>query len=259
MHYNNCQHETKTSGKTSGLCIDNRSRASGTGSDFIVTFPRFTNVTHIRVIGAEIPNTLFEIETGRNMIDVNIDSILYAITIPNGKYTGITLAAQISSSIDLVSASPGTVSLSFNEKNNIITFIVTTSTLNILAATGVNRSNGLWSTIGFDNVDIVGITSTQQTAQNTVQLRSGDPYVFIKFHTLGGMISSDGEDDIMAKVVSDDVSRFKEVYSVCKQYSNQSPLPTLKQLHISIVRRDGSTYNLYNNSFSLTVSITCQN
>jgi hypothetical protein len=248
----------KNSCMTSGLCLDNRSRTSGTGSDFTITFPRFTNITHIRLIGAEIPNTLFEIETGRNMIDINIDSVLHAITIPNGKYSGTTLAKQIGVSIDLVSASPGTVSLSFDEKDNVITFIVTTSTLDILASTGVNKSSGMWSAIGFDNVDIVGLTNTQQKAQKTVQLRSGDSYIFIKFHKLGGMISSDGEDDIMAKIVSDDVSRFKEVYSVCKQYSNQSPLPTLSQLHISIVRRDGSSYNLYDSPMSLTVSITCQ-
>jgi hypothetical protein len=208
------------------------------------------------VISAEIPNTLFEIETGRNMIDINIDSTLYAVTIPNGKYTGLALAAQINISIDLVSASPLSVSAVFDIQTNFMTFFVTTSTLDILASTGVNRSQSFWSAIGFDAVDILGITNTEQKAPNTVQLRSEDPYIFIKFHRLGGMISSDGEDDIMVKLVSDDVSRFKEVYSVCKQYSHQSPLPAFQHLHISIVRRDGSLYELRGSPMSITVAIT---
>lgn len=243
---------------TKMICVDTRARdPTQSDNDFDIVIPRITNVVSISLQSAEVSNRLYDINTDNNVLDfhVNVAASVAAI-VPAGVYNGTELASALQIAIDAVSLlPPGTIPVTFDSKTNRITFSVTGgNTLVLEAGTGSNLATSIYTAIGFDATDITGIT-TSQTGQNTVQLKEGEHYIYLNLATLGSMESTDYDTDIFAKLVTDDLNKFKHFISVPKTYSVTSPLPSLSTLHVQFKRRDGSLYNLRNDPASFTLQV----
>jgi hypothetical protein len=233
------------------VCIDSRSRTNGTDNNFKTTFQRFSNVVNIKMVSAEVPNTLYAINANNNQLDIIVDAQPYnGIVVPVGSYNGTTLASTIQTVVRaaMIGLHSNEVVVTFDISTNYLTFAVQNgSTLTLLAATGANIATGIWKAIGFSALDILTIVNGSQRAQATLQLREDDSYIFIRLRDYGSMSSSDGEGDIFAKLVSDDVNKFKQIYTIDKSYSYSSPLHNLNEFEVILVRRDRTLYNLLDN------------
>lgn len=237
------------------LCVDNRSRDSGQADNsFVLTTQRLLNVVAVRVESAEVPNRLFDVDATNNDFDIQVNAgPIRNLSVAAGSYNGTTLAAALQAAIEAVD--PGTMTVSFDAKTNYITFNrVGGNTFSLLVGTGANIATGIWETLGFsDATDRTTVTTA--TGDITVQLRADEHYVYLRLDGLGSVETSDSHSDIMAKLSTDDVSKFSRVYSVAKTYGEDSPLPSLSRLRISLVRRDGSLYRLRSSPFSFTLAI----
>ena len=238
------------------LCIDSRSRRTNDADNsYQVEFERISNVTKIELLSAEVSNRLYAIDATNNAIDFTYNAGLQAVTVAAGTYNGTELAAAMQAAM-VAASGAGTVTVTFNEVTNKMTFASFTQTTVLHAGTGANIATGIWEAIGFDATDITILAAAAFTGQNTVQLKEGEHYIFLCLDGYGSMESSDNISNIFAKLVTDDLNKFKEFYSIAKTYSASSPLPSLQSLNVSFRRRDGSLYKMRNepSSFSLLVS-----
>lgn len=245
------------------ICVDNRSRVSGSENRFKVDFPRLTNIVSIDVIGAEVPNTLFSVNATNNLLDIIINATPFdAIAVPIGMYNATTLAAALQSEIDTAVSPPfpsGTVLVTADTRTNNMTFTITGgNTLDLLAASGISASNSIWATIGFNATDITGI-AVNQIGQQTIQLKADENYIYLCIEGMGSIFSTDDEHDIFCKLVTDDLTKFKQVYSIAKTYSSRSPLPSMQSANIALKRRDGSLYQLRGSPMSFSLEIMYMN
>jgi hypothetical protein len=251
-------YKTQTRLYTQMLCVSNHSkRTADADNNFRVDFPRFTKVTKIELMSVEIPNRLYDIDATSNAIDFTITSTTYAATVPAGIYNGTELAVAMNVAMDALSVPgfvTGTVIVSFDKATNKFTFTVTGETLTIHAGTGATAATGIWAAIGFNATDVT--TTTIAIAQNTSQLREGENFVYLSLANLGSIESTDGETDVFAKVITDDLVRFNSYVCTPKTYSIASPLPSLSTIHTRVVRRDGTLYNLRDTPMSYTLQIT---
>jgi hypothetical protein len=239
---------------TVALSVDSRSRtATDSDNDFTVDFARLKNIVRIQLETVEVPNTLYAIDGAGNVLDFEIDSVVFATTITAGTYNGTELAALIQAGMR-AAATNGTIVCTFDEKTNFFTFSITTNTFDLLAATGTSIATGIWAAIGFDAVDF-NLISTSVQGQNTAQIKTGENYLLLSLKGYGSLMTTDMDDDVFAKLSMDDIATFRELISIPKTYSASSPLPYLSCFNVKLKRRDGTYYNLRNHPWSFTLSI----
>ena len=99
-------------------------------------------------------------------------------------------------------------------------------------------------------IDLVGAEIPYAVSGN------GDFYVYVGLETYGSMESSDGIEDIFAKVSLDSTNRYTKVSSIGKSYDEKSPLSVLCHLNIWLKLGDGSLYDFHDTNNALTVMIT---
>lgn len=153
------------------IIISSRDREFGTIDNFSV---RMNNIAHIEKLSIRkivIPLTWYPINQYNNRLDFN-DGVLRNITIPEGVYSAVTLAAEIQSQMN-ASPSALTFTVLFNNVTNKITINETSGPTNF--ALNLNIDNSIHEIIGFAKTDQTGAAT--YTGPQTVDINQNNHVV----------------------------------------------------------------------------------
>ena len=114
---------------------------------------------------ASAEDSTVTISASNNKLNFNIGAGELTATIDSGTYpigttsaTSGTLCAEIKDALFAADAT-GTYTVTYSRTTKLFTIARSAGTLNLLAATGANIANGIWSTIGFAATDRTGSLS----------------------------------------------------------------------------------------------------
>ena len=238
------------------ICIDSRSRMSHENRNkYTTTFRKIKNVVGIDLVSAEIPYAvLLQITPNNNTLpfSVTLEGVTTnnTLIIPSGLYSAESLAVVIRTQLTENSLM-GSFTIEYDQKLYKMQIWSMTGTLLI----GSNEGTSMWGAIGFTKPTNLTANSFAHGDEH-VQSGNGDFYVYVGLETYGSMESSEGVDDIFAKVSLDSSNRYTNVSSCGKSYDDNSPLSSLCHLNIWFKRSDGSLYDFHETNNSLTVMIT---
>lgn len=149
----------------------------------------FKNVIGFKLIKANIPSRVYNVDTHNNVLMFTFDSTEYTITLDSNSYTGTTLAAHIASKMNAESG-VSSVSVAFDTTTNLFTF--NHSSTNLILRFGDHvRENMINHILGFDNSNTsaaISITGTKPALFEThyVDLVIPEiPYIACKKNAFG--------------------------------------------------------------------------
>lgn len=147
------------------LHLDSADRSSGTSTDFTITLPRsFHRVAAVSLESATIPNVLYNVKDGENIVPVHISSVTYNAILQPGRYNIGTLTSGLQTAINNAVASTGVV---FAVSVNLATFRLTISATSAFSLY-FSEPNVMAPVLGFPSVDTAVATSA--TGSEAIQL-----------------------------------------------------------------------------------------
>ena len=241
------------------ICVDSNTRPAGADDDdFSIVFARISNVVKIEMVSAEIINTLFNVTTSNNVLNLLVGATPVILTVPaNVTYTPAQMVAVLEGQLDDLIFVPANARpvVSYDRTSNFITFTAGAGATTVLQ--GSTTPNGLWGALGFPETDQTILAGASVSGGLTVQLKGGETHIYARLHGYGTMDANIGQGDIFAKVAtSETTGRFDRVITQAKEYKVESPLPSLQTLRISLLRWDCSTYQTRETNFGMTLRIT---
>jgi hypothetical protein len=231
-------------------------------NQFTAYFPTLYNVRHVKLVSAEIPQTEYIISTANsnNTVAFTDTQGSHTATIPNGSYTGASLASALGTAMTLASGGAALYSVSFDEDTALLTITLS----GIAGEFTLLTSNGasFWYNGGFDNfVTGVNSTSSSQILTGTGIVRlSGENFIYLCIAGLGRMKSTDGVANIFAKLMfAGDAGSIIFNTFVSEDVIYPAPgLTKLGSLDISMFKRNSVLYNFQRVPWSITLEITHQ-
>lgn len=151
------------------LVIESKSRVSGTSNNFKINLDENVNGTY-EVVSVSILNSLYNVVANQNdkvYITHSVDGA-QTLTLTAGYYTGSTLATELKTQLDSISAVVYTVTYSSTTGK----FTITAGSGNINFTFATNTSNTARYILGFDEED--GTPATSLVSDNVANLRLTD-------------------------------------------------------------------------------------
>jgi hypothetical protein len=229
-------------------------------NSFKARFPTIHQIKRIRLVSTEVPQTEYVIsaENKNNMLDWSEETTpgTYSVTIPDGNYTGTTLAEKIAA-LMTASDSSQTYAGTFNQDTAQISITEGGGAQwTLLISSGDNAASGIYYEAGFDSTtDVVSSAAGVVTSDAIVRL-AGENFIYLCINGIGVLKTTDGVGSVFAKLLfaGDPGSIVFNTYVSQETYYAQA-LQKLGELDISFRKRDGSLYDFKKVPVSFTLEI----
>lgn len=173
--------------------INSKDRTSGTSTNFVISFGSAQNAGGLKLVSAQIPNTIYNITSDNNILDFDDGGGAITATVPVGSYTITNLLSTLKTLMDAASAPQNALVFTLTLSN--ITHFVTiaaTGNFSLLFATGANVANTIRQQIGFAGTDVAG----SATYTGTLVPRVSEPfYLQIRITELRDGVVDTGAND----------------------------------------------------------------
>lgn len=237
------------------LIIHSADRSSGTSSDFRVNIPVFKNAGQVALLSASIPNTLYNVFSGRNGISWTRGGVDYSTTITSGAY-GVTDLLAVVGAAMLAADGAGGYSVSYTPVTMKLSITSTDASFYLRLAV---QTNQMWSTLGFTGTANTAPALTQ-IADSVIRL-DHPSYLMIDISELP---SQDCVNTTWSRgnyiVPMSGISQYVEVYNrntsfdQLQQYSLGAGVASLR---VRLTRPDGTAADLNGAEWTFMIGIQC--
>lgn len=169
------------------ILIDSRNRTlpTDTSSNFKVKLDTPLTIKRVALSKCMIPNTIYNINSGNNIIGFN-DGSNKTATITPGMYTTSSIKGAIESALNTAS---GTLTFTYTY-NNVTGMVTLSATGSFALRFGSVSANSAASWLGFGPVDTVSAAS--HTGDNISDMGYSTPYILVNVFNTASVIGSAG-------------------------------------------------------------------
>lgn len=182
------------------LLVSSQSRlsTSTSSSNFSVQLPQpfyLEDYKYIRLAYCQLYNTMYNVNSTNNNVDIKISGVSYNATVPAGVYNANSLATALQTA--MTSAVSNSWSVVYN--SNQLTYTITgSSNFQLLFSSGAHASTSLWQVLGFASSNgLTGIDTTSGTSTTSTQVVQFNLplYIFINLSNIASsnVFTSDGD------------------------------------------------------------------
>jgi hypothetical protein len=234
----------------------------------------YTEVVSIQLVKASIPRSGYDITASNNTVTFTYASTEYSITLTSGIYSSLQLAAELQLRMNeelgfsdtAVATARFTVEADATLSALVITSPTSASTQIVFIAGATNNADNV---IGLGTSNVTSVTvGTPPTATKVVTMPNAynltpDRYMILHIRGLERCDCNNNATQGAFGIIPLDIET--DNYSLnCCNINNDSytyhfiePLPKLKTLEISFLKRDGSVYDFNGQDHFMVFEVTC--
>lgn len=234
------------------LSINSKDRnptMSNSSSDFTILFSTIlSNISSVELLSANIPNTIYKIQSYNNILTWTRSSTEYSITIPPGAYTIYSLLSNIQTQMNNTDAN-----------NYVLTYSTTTLMVTFIGDSAFSltfsNKNTCWKELGFSNSNTS--SNTTLTSNNAIQLYNPLSLYLLIQQFGGNNITSSGIQfsfKIPMTVNSSGILQFDSNNFYCQKIEFNGRF-SFGQLQVLIIDSYGRNINLNNSEWEILLQL----
>jgi len=246
-------------------------------NSFTYRFAPLSQVRRIHLVSTEIPQTEYivsDANDNNHFEFLTTDSKTVRVTIPDGSYTGASMAAELQSLMNagaVAAGSTNTFTVVFDQDSAKMSFTNSVnSTWYVLRTTGTSGGAGvaasfpteeIYYNVGLSQTKLAQTTDLKSTSAGVVtgsyivQLQ-GENYIYLQLPQYGTMKTSEGLTGIFAKLLfAGDPGAIIFQTFVSQDVIFSNPVTKLDHLDINFIKRNGELYDFNGVPVSFTLEI----
>lgn len=248
------------------LLLDSRSRlaSSQSSSNFSIQLPSpfyINDYDYIRLTYAQFYNTIYNVTTSNNFIDVKISSSTYSANITPGVYNANTFGSALQTA--LTAAISNTWTVTYNS-NQLTYTIGGASNFQLLFSSGTHAAVSMWRMTGFASSNgLTGIDTTNGTSTTSTQVVnfSLPLYFYINLTNICAdkIFTSDGDSFsfvIPLDASSGSIVQYDSLSNFPQYLKRPDNLNVINNVSVSLTSRSSSGISLNGSEFFFILEFT---